>query len=466
MNVSADLIMRSLSTIVGSENVSVDFRTLERYSKDQSFVPRSMPFCVVWPKSVEEVRQIVLAANRYKFPVTPYSSGTTFQGAHIPAPGSVVVNLSRMNRVQLVDDVNRIAIIESGVTFNQLQDELKKHGLRALTAIGVPATASVLATYLERIPLYAWPRYGPWQLLTLEVVLPTGEIVRTEHWAIPTADRPSAHMTMFGGIPRMFVGAQGTLGIITKATIGVYPLYEARKVFFIPVKDVKDAVSMVQEVRLLEIGETVFIANNSYLSLILDTEDISPWTVVIVLSDWEERLRCEEEDLKDAASRLGLELSSALPASPEAEKKILREIESPEGVPKLSRYKGAYNFIPAYVPTKRIPTAEKMVREMACEYGYPEEDISIFMLPVHVGAYYFEAGFHRNPADPHETEKVEKLFYESAKRLLDIGAFIDRPYGRLAELVYSRCGGYYGLLKKIKAMYDPNNIMNPGRLNL
>ena len=197
-------IIETLEEIVGPENVITSHDDLFRYAADGSFVKPMRPLCAVKPATIEEVQGIVRLANRLPIPLFPFSSGTTYQGAHIPTERGITVDLSRMNRIDLLDTVARNAIIEPGVTFAQLQEEAKKVGLRAMTPIGVPASGSVLATYLECTPLYLWPRFKTWETLTLKMVLPTGEVMGTGQMALPDSDRPYNWTTNFAVLNRLF----------------------------------------------------------------------------------------------------------------------------------------------------------------------------------------------------------------------------------------------------------------------
>lgn len=472
-----DLIERSLSAVVGKENVVTDPKKLEKYSKDQSFVPSRMPLYAVRVKTKEEIQQIVKLANQYKTPIIPYSSGTTFQGAHIPSFSGITVDLSLMNHIDVIDYDSRCAVVEPGVTFKQLQDEAKKHGLRVMTAVGVPDYGSLLATYLERTPLYSWPKYGGlWELVTFEVVLPTGEIIGFGGIAVPWIKKP---FTIYGkgiGLTRIWCGAQGTFGIATKGVVTLKTLHDTvQKAFFISCERIEDAIEVVEEIQRIDLGEECFAVNNLYLAAWLaeewskEFEDmraaLPAWTVALVLRGWKEQVEYQEEDLKDVASKLKVEAEEELSGVKAAGDRILREIEYPKGMLNLNRYKGACNPIPAYTPLVNVEMLDRFVHEAAEEHNYHEADIGCFILPIERGqAVYYEPSFFRDPTDPEDTEKVRGLWHDVSDGLLNEGAYYERPYGSLADMTYTRAARYRAVLKRIKKMLDPNNIMNPGKL--
>lgn len=144
---------QELIEIVGAENVFDDPETLEKYSKDMSFIPPRKPTYVVKAKSTDEVQKLVKLANEELIPLTPVSSpdGPRFHGDTIPAPGGAVVDLSGANKVLRVDRRNKVVHIQPGVTFSQLSSQLKESGLKPFIPLMPRRTKSVLTSYLEKI---------------------------------------------------------------------------------------------------------------------------------------------------------------------------------------------------------------------------------------------------------------------------------------------------------------------------
>ena len=469
--------LESLQKIVGAKNVVTDRESLKRYGVDQSFVKPFNPLYAVKPSSTEEVQEIVLVANRMGIPVIPYSSGTNLQGSHIPAQKAITIDLSNMNKIHLIDPISRNVILEPGVTFSLLQDELKKHSLRALTPIGLPAHASVIGTYLEFTPLFSWPKYGPWETLTLKIVLPTGEVMGTGQMDIPASKLPYSWTTPYAVISRMFFGAQGTLGVVTKAAITVKTLYEAAKVFFIRFHDLIQMAEAVRKFLRMEVTEEVFVTNPHYLSLLLAKKwpeefdrlkkKIAPWILVMVVRGYREEVELKSLDLKEVAYSLKLTLETDLPDLTDAGERVLREIAHPMGFLSQNRYQGAWNPIFCYTTKGNLPLFHALITSIASKHQYSSEDIGFFLLPLNHGAtFYFEPSFYRDPHDKSDSQKVEKLFLEASNKLIHQGAFFDRPYPLWAEGVYSQAPIYHKKIKEIKEMVDPNNIMNPGKLAL
>ena len=105
------------------------------------------------------------------------------------------------------------------------------------------------------------------------------------------------------------------------------------------------------------------------------------------------------------------------------------------------------------------------IREIATKHNYPAQDMGIYVQPmVYGGACYFECNFYYDSTNEEEVKSIKALYLESAEAVLEKGGFFSRPYGPVADIVYSRTTNYTALLKKLKNVLDPNNIMSPGRL--
>ena len=145
----AEAIFDRLIAIVGGNRVVTDPETLGKYSKDQSFVRPCTPDYVVFVESVEEVQDVVRAANETKTPVVPVSSGMNLRGAAIPKQGGIMLDMSKMNKIGEISDRERWAIVEPGVTYGQLAQELEKHNFRVMMPLGVPQSRSVVSSIMQ-----------------------------------------------------------------------------------------------------------------------------------------------------------------------------------------------------------------------------------------------------------------------------------------------------------------------------
>ena len=259
-----------LSLILGSDAVFDDGDILKSSSRDQSFEQPGKPDAVAFARTVEQVQEVVRYANKTKTPLVPYSSGLNLHGACIPKAGGIILNLSRMNRFIAIDENNWFAVVEPGVTLEQLQDDLAAKGLRAMLPFGVPPKRSALTSVLERDPALASAsfEYGNDLLMDTEIVLPTGELFRTGLWS--AGGRPGSHMgPVRSMIYRFWTGAQGTFGILTKACIKVESLPAMMELHAYGFNSFEEAAAPLRELQRREIGLECFVLNRFNLAALL-----------------------------------------------------------------------------------------------------------------------------------------------------------------------------------------------------
>lgn len=470
-------IISSLQELVGAQQVITGADQLEKYASDGSFVKSLKPLCAARPSTIEDVQGIVRLANRAGIPLFPYSSGTTFQGGHIPTERGITVDLSGMNKIDLIDPIARNAIIEPGVTFEQLQQEADKSGLRVMTPVGVPASGSVLATYLECTPLYLWPRYKTWETLNLKLVLPQGEIMSTGQMALESSDRPYNWTTQFAVINRLFFCAQGTLGIAVKAAVTLTNRFPQRKYLFVSLNGLSRLGECAQRLLHQEANDECFVVNRLYLACLLATgrkeiedlkQSIPLWTMVIGLSGNDEaELAYKELDVKDVLASYGLAVSDNLPGVADAAVRLTREIDHPRGMLGQRQYRGGCSYIACMASKTQLNGFYDITLRAAVQAAGGAAELGFMIMPLNFGgSYYFEPALYYDPSDPKDAAIKREQFMSVSRSLIHAGGYFPRPYPLWAEQVYFRMGSYHRKIKMIKKMLDPNNIMNPGKLAL
>ena len=483
-------VEEALKKIVGSEYFFDDEEILKQYSMDYSTVSPRMPTYVVKPKDVKEIQEVVKLANKWKIPIVPCSSGVHFYGTTIPRLGGIIVDLRRMNRILKIDERNRNVMIEPGVTWEQLQSELKKYQLRALNPLLPHISKSVLTSHLEREPMLI-PKFEYSEpILTMEVVLPTGEILRTGAASVLNARSPNVITDLcnpYGpGLDffRLFQGAQGALGIVTWVNVKVEYLPVVQKIYFVSFRRIEDVIEPIYRIQRRRIGDECLVLNNFNLANILTRkwpgdfkalrESLPPFTMILVLAGGrrrpEEKIKYEEEALMKICSELQLNISSTLPGAPtETEALMLELLRShwPEEPYWKFRYKGSCQDIFFIATLNKIAKFSEAVHRLATRIGYPKMDIGYYLQPLENGRVaHCEFNFFYNPFDKKEVECMRKLYIEAVELLTNMGAFFSRPYGDAAKIIYSRCAAYITALKKVKSIFDPNYIMNPGVLGV
>ena len=481
-------IKEKLLEIVGSGNFSDDPNVLSKYAADFSLTPAGAPSYVVKPKDAQEIGKIIKFANESAMPVVPVSSDVHFNGATIPKQGGIILDLARMKKVLEIDEDNRRVRIEAGVMWQQLTDELEKKGMRMIMPLLPPAGRSVLTDYLEReVPTNTVYDYGePTQ--SMEIVWPNGEVFRMGSASVngyPDSASKGANPSGPGiDFYRFIQGAQGTMGVVTWANLKIESIPKMDKVFMAPVDDLAYAQEFLYRILPRRIGQECLLLNNVDLAAIVaekwpgDFETmratLPPWTLILVVSGLlrrpKEKIAYEENFLNQVLRNefRKMELQDALPGVPGIGQKLLSMLRKPWPANKTywkNIWKGGAQSLFFIARPTSSPLYVDLVKKMAPQYGYPISDIGMYIQPIeHNRACHMEFTFFYNPADAEEKARIGNLYRNVAMALLNQGAFFSRPYGELANMMYERASGYTTALKRLKKVFDPNNIMNPGNL--
>jgi D-lactate dehydrogenase (cytochrome) len=204
-------VLGFIRSIVGSERMSVGESVLDLHSKDESFHQKHKPDLVVWPLSAEEISQILNLADQNRIPVTPWGAGTSLEGNPIPVEGGIVLDLQQMNHILELRTEDLQVHVEAGVIYKELNQYLSRYGLFFPPDPGAAATIGGMvgnnASGIRTI------KYGATKdfVLSMGVVLPSGKVIRVGTNAIKTSSGYD--------LCRLFVGSEGTLGVITEVTL-------------------------------------------------------------------------------------------------------------------------------------------------------------------------------------------------------------------------------------------------------
>jgi FAD/FMN-containing dehydrogenase len=495
-----------LIKIVGGENVVNDPITLDVYSKDHSFIPPMKPLMVVKPKNADEVQGIVKWANQSRTPLVPVSSGQPhFRGDSVPSSGgAVIVDLSGMNRIIMMDRRTRVAIVEPGATFSKLQPELAKEGMRLPMPLLPRTSKSVLGSVLEREPImnprYAWSLTEP--LRCLETVMGNGDIFRTGELAgasiststgqvakpMPLEEvleirRKKQETALYQYGPGQFnyhkllSAAQGTMGIVTWASLRCEVLPKVHRFFLVPSEGLDDIVGFAYRLLRIRFHDELLLLNSSSLASILGEgaeqimglrEELPPWILILGLTGRdimaEEKVESRERDIGDIAQQCGVPLKSAIPGASDGQ--VAEAVLNPSKEPywKLLN-KGGCQDIFFLTTLNRTPEFVTTVYSLAEALKYSPPDIGVYIQPTHLGtSCHVEFSLPFDPSDEQEVAKVQGLFTKASEELLKQGAFFSRPYGIWADMAYGRDAEHTSLSRKLKGLFDPNNVLNPGKL--
>jgi len=481
----------NLTEMIGKQKIINEHKILDRYSHDNSFTLPMRPRLVVQPHNADEVQKIVTWANQTKTPLVPVSSGEPhFRGDTVPSvPEAVIIDLRRMNKIIRIDRRNRMVLIEPGVTYAQLQPALAQEGLRLSTPLLPRQSKSVIASLLEReptlVPKYSHTLLEP--LRCLEVVWGNGEILRTgeaggyyrtleQQWEMGLAQ-------VFSGGPgqvdyyRLVSGAQGSIGIVTWASVKCEILPKVHRFLFIPADNLKDLIECAYRLLKVRLGDEFLILNSANLAAILSRDadgiqalknELPPWVIIMGIAGRdlfpEEKVDFQEKDTRDMVQQFGLELVPAVSGIGGGQ--LMSTILNPSPVPywKLT-YKGAYQDIFFMSTLDKVPEFVNTVFAAANALRYPASDIGIYLQPQHQGtSCHCEFNLPYNSGNKIEVDRVRELLETCSEALIKQGAYFSRPYGIWADMVYNRDAANKEMVRTIKGIFDPNNILNPGKL--
>jgi len=481
----------NLTEMIGKEKVIKERKILDRYSHDNSFTLPMQPRLVVQPRNAVDVQKIVTWANQTKTPLVPVSSGEPhFRGDTVPSvPEAVIIDLRRMDKIVRIDHRNRMVLIEPGVTYAQLQPALAEEGLRLSAPLLPRQSKSVIASLLEREPTLV-PKYNHTllePLRCLEVVWGNGEILRTGEAGgyYPTLEQQweMGLAQVFSGGPgqvdyyRLVSGAQGSMGIVTWASVKCETLPKVHKFFLIPADNLKDLIECAYRLLRVRLGDEFLVLNSANLAAILSRDaegiqalknELPPWVIIMGIAGRdlfpEEKVDFQEKDTRDIVQQFGLELLPAVSGIGGGQ--VISTILNPSPVTywKLT-YKGACQDIFFMSTLDKVPEFVNTVFAAANALRYPVSDIGIYLQPQHQGtSCHCEFNLPYSSGNKMETARVRDLQETCSEALIRQGAYFSRPYGIWADMVYNRDAGNKEMIRTIKGIFDPNNILNPGKL--
>ncbi|SFM28863.1 FAD-binding oxidoreductase [Variovorax sp. OV329] len=428
-----------------------------QHGRDESSFDVPPPAAVVFAESTQDVADAVKLASEHAVPVIPFGVGSSLEGHLLAVQGGISIDVSRMNTVVSVNADDLTVTVRPGVTRKQLNDEIKSTGL--FFPIDPGADASIGGMTATRASGTNAVRYGTMRenVLALEVVTASGEVIRTG----TRAKKSSAGYDL----TRLFVGSEGTLGVITEITLRIYPLPEAVSAAICSFPSIEDAVRTT--IQIIQLG--VPIAR---------VELIDQHTVRMV----------------NAHSKLGLREEPMLlmefhgsPAGVKEQAETVQELASEHGgkafewastpeertrlwTARHNAYFAAVQSRPGCrvistdtcVPISRLADCLLDSVKEADDSGIP------YFLVGHVGDGNFHFGYLLDPNAPEERVKAEQLNHALVSRALALEGTCTGEHGvglhKMGFLVDEAGAGAVDMMRTIKRALDPKNIMNPGKI--
>jgi glycolate oxidase len=465
-------IITELADIVGEKYVSDQPEMQFLYHYD--FItaePEGKCDIVIMPNSAEEVQNIVKLANEYKIPIVPWVSGINFGSLATPRRGGIVVDLRRLNRVLDVNENDMYAVVEGGITWADLQGYLEKNhpNLRAGVTWSPPGTGVVPSCLCYGMfDLGMIGGSGAEFLNGLEAVLGSGELVKigscsiSKHWygRQPLPD-----------LAGLFIGWEGTTGIVTKAAIKLWPKLPFNEVFTgatlrmeegIPVmlKLAKAGLGII-DIVVVNLGWSQSVQNLNEKSVPKDAiKGGMPDFVCIIATQAytakQHEAQCEA--IIDICKEGKIQLMSR--------EQGVEAIDAPPtqvwGCWNFSRGGGG-EWIGSYCSTGDIVNYYNAAREVCLRHDKPPQFYSRIMFGGHYCVARTNINFNKN--DPKEIEDARNLLKEIHEEVSQIdGAIMYKSpkwaYQTHKENIFPATGE---LIEKIRQLLDPNKIMNPGQ---
>ena len=450
--------IRQIEAIVGKEHVLSSREDLICYGYDATNL-EVLPGLVVFPGSAKEISDILILANGDRFPVVPRGMGTGFSGGAIPIHGGVVLVTTRLNRILEVDTENLIAIVEPGVVTGDFQKEVEKRGLYYPPDPASQLYCSLGGNVAECAGGPRAVKYGVTKdyVLGLEVVLPTGEVIET---GVKTMKGVVGY-----DLTKLFVGSEGTLGIVTKIILRLLPLPEARKTAMVLFREVEDAATAVSRIISSKIvPSTLELMDNASIQCVEDylnmglPRDAGALLLIEVDGD--------REVLPKQMARID-EITSGLNR---IEMKIAENDEETQTLWKARRALSPASY--RLNPTKMaeditVPRTEiaAFIRESKKIAGARNLKIINFG---HAGDGNLHTSIMIDEKKEGEKKAAEEAIEEIFKLTVRLGGTLSGEHGvgitKAPYLDLELKQGALDVMKKIKKTLDPNNILNPGKI--
>jgi D-lactate dehydrogenase (cytochrome) len=445
----------SLQQLLG-DRLSTATSMREQHGKDASYHPCMPPDAVAFAQSTNEVSEIVKICARHKVPIVPFGAGTGLEGNVVALRGGVCIDISRMNRVLQVSAGDLDATVEAGVTHEQLNDQLRGTGLFFSVDPGANATIGGMAA--TRASGTNSVRYGTMRenVLSLTVVLPDGRVIHTARRARKSAAGYD--------LTRLFVGSEGTLGVITEVTVRLYGVPAAISSAVCSFPGVEAAVNVViktiqtgvpvARIELADAAQMDAIKRYSKLDL-----PVAP-TLWLEFHGTEASVAEQAKMVQKIASEHG-GTDFSWTANPEDRDKLWRARHDVVYADKALREGAQLWATDVCVPISRL--AECITET--------QKDLAASFLPApivgHAGDGNFHVGFVLNPNDPREMEEAERLNERVVHRALSLDGTCTGEHGigcGKIDFLIAEHGEAVSVMRAIKKAIDPDNIMNPGKI--
>jgi FAD/FMN-containing dehydrogenase len=450
------------------------------------------PNHATYPENISELQETVVKANGdCAHLVAVSSSGPHEKNGIACSEDHTIVDLSKWKDVPWINRRNRVVIVEPGVTYGELLKALKPHNMTIPTPLAPRLGKSVITAIMDRQP-HIWPN-KQWDYIdpvcSTEFIFGTGELFRTGAAGGPGSLKDQREM---GGAQkcaegpgqtnfhRVVQGSQGSMGIISWVSIRAELIPSIEEPVLLGTNELEKLIAYVYEVQRPGLGEHTFLLNRVAASMLMSHNSVPDFHKILAslpeficlqnIAGFErmpkERVAYQQADIRQIAGKNGLAFSSSMDSVSAGG--LLEKARTPTGDTCWRQgIRGQCLSIFFLTTLDKIPVLKDCFFQTAARYKINPDNVGIYIQPVlqnHACQVEFLVPF--DPLDKKEVLRMKQLEAQSVEDLIMAGAFFGRPYGsaEIASFKKNRVG--YDFLKKIKKLFDPNRVLNPGKFGL
>lgn len=453
-------LKHALADIVGEDNVTDSIIDLVSYSYDAS-EHSHRPTCAVWATNAEAVGAVMRLARAEMIPVIPRGAGTGLSGMAVPSRGGIVLDLSRMNRILKISIEDRLVVVEPGVVYADLEKAIEPYGFFFPPD---PASGSV-ATLGGNVATNAGglkgAKYGTTRdyVLALQVVLPDGRIMRTGSKAMKSVSGYD--------LTRLFVGSEGTLGIVTEITLKINPKPTAASTALATFDDLDDAGRAIHQIMYSGIIPSALeiLGRHTLLAINQNTDLNLPEADAMILAETDGYTQTEAdyqmEKVVDVFRRNhGQNIQQAAGAAEAAE--LWKARKSAYGV--LARIKSHFVLDDVTVPMANITPLLKGIEAIANRH---EIQIATFG---HAGDGNLHPQILYDGYDPADVRRKEAASEDLFRLAVELEGTLTGEHGigisKAPFMTLEHDPVAMDVMRSIKNTFDPHNLLNPGKMGL
>ena len=468
-------VVDKVRSLLGRDKVYTDPVVVSLYAREASGLSaQELPAAVVFAESAEDVSKLLKLAYRYDFYVFPQGSATSLSGSAVPLDEGVVLSLERMHRVKDISLLDSVVVVEPGLRIDELNLALARHGYM----FPVDPASSAVATIGGAINTGAGgmrgAKYGTMRdwVLGLQLVLPDDEGTVMRIGCRTVKCRQGYDLV------RLIIGSEGTLAVVTEATLRITPLPEASPTVLAFFSHIEDLVESVKEIKnrawqplIMEFldDKTVRIAKK-FVNTSIDAEGYMLLITMDTTRESKKRILDELLELLRQHNATKTYIAESLQEAEEKQLLALRKSLFPAQVWHARQQLGKEHvhvlIEDIAVPPSRLQEAVKGLRQLEQKHQVQ------MLLGGHIGDGNLHPAVGYDPQDPVQTRKVEEWVTDVMKLAISLGGTISAEHGigtlkkqglrmELEDLGATKA---LEIMKKIKQAFDPKNILNPGKV--